>query len=819
MRAKLLCCLFVLAPISLHAAELTVDAGALRATLASDPWRITFTDASGAPVLAEATDSGSGPSGPLGFRTASGWVHAVRASNVTQAGNSITAEADTNDTLGRRLTVRLARDSDGVISLTARIGGTTADVEALGIGFDAAADERFFGFGERANALEHRGSVVESYVSDGPYDPSDRALIGQVLPPPGYRDRDDATYFPIPWLLSSRGYGVLVDNRETVYHRLATERPDAWSLEVVGAPIDTPLAPPPPQQLKLRVFAGPTPADALRRFSARIGRQPRAAAPWVFGPWYQPGGSIDEQVEQLQRLRAADAPASVSQTFFHYLPCGGDRSGEPRRTQAMHALGFAVTTYFNPMLCDEYHPVYERAVATGAFTRKANGEPYIYRYVTSRVFFVGQFDFTAPAGRILYRELLRDAIADGHDGWMEDFGEYTPLDSYTLDGRDGTTMHNRYVVDYHCIAYALTRVQERPIVRYQRSGWTGAARCAQVVWSGDPTSQWGYDGLASVVTTGLGMGLSGISTWGSDIGGFFGFFKQLTSEMLMRWVQLGAFTGVMRTERDGLAIPSYVRPQVDDPDQLANWRRWAKVRTQLYPYLVGAESEYRFKGLPIMRHLLLHWPNDPEAVQRDDEYLFGADLLVAPVLAPGLTSRDAYLPAGDWIDLWRALAYDEVSGGLILGSAQVIGGGQTVTVPAPPDEVPVFARAGTILPLLPADVDTLADYGAGTPDLVRLADRLDQLQLIVFPRGTSSARAFRGERYQSIEGDQRWELALDGNRTRTWTLQASLATLNRPFTASSVEFAGAPVADWSFDDATKVLRATFVGQRGRLVVD
>jgi hypothetical protein len=140
-------------------------------------------------------------------------------------------------------------------------------------------------------------------------------------------------------------------------------------------------------------------------------------------------------------------------------------------------------------------------------------------------------------------------------------------------------------------------------------------------------------------------------------------------------------------------------------------------------------------------------------------------------------------------------------------------------VPAPPDEVPVFARAGTILPLLPADVDTLADYGAGTPDLVRLADRLDQLQLIVFPRGTSSARAFRGERYRSIEGDQRWELALDGNRTRTWTLQASLATLNRPFTPSSVEFAGAPVADWSFDDATKVLRATFVGQRGRLVVD
>lgn len=813
--------LVALVPAAARAEAIAVDAGVLRAVLDTDPWRVTFTDGAGNRVLVEAADAGPGASGPVGFRTATGWVHATRARGVARDGDAVTAVVETTDALGRRLAVRLARDGEGVIALEARVeGGSTADVGALGMGFDAGTDERFFGLGERANAVEHRGEVVESYVSDGPYDPSDRSLIAAVLPPPGYRDRDDATYFPIPWLLSSRGYGVLVDNDETVYHRLATERADAWSVEVTGAPVGVP-ARPAPERLRLRVFAGPSPADVLRRFTARIGRQPRVEAPWVFGPWFQPGGGLDAQLTELENLRDADAPVSVAQTYLHYLPCGDSRAAESERTQAMHDLGVAVTTYFNPMLCDSYQPVFDRAVAEGALMRTAGGEPYIYQYVTSRVFDVGQFDFTAPPGRVLYRELLRQAIDDGHDGWMEDFGEYTPLDSYTQDGRDGTSTHNRYPVDYHCTAFALARHQQRPIVRFQRSGWTGAARCAQVVWSGDPTSQWGFDGLASVVTTGLGMGLSGVSTWGSDIGGFFGLFgKHLTGELLARWVQLGALSGVMRTERDGIAIPDYTRPQVDDDDQLANWRRWTKFRTQLYPYLAAADTTYRCTGLPIMRHLLLGWPDDPQALASADEYLFGPDLLVAPILTPGVSTRDVYLPAGQWIDLWRSVTYAAGSGGLVLAGAGVIPGGQSVTVPAPPDELPLFVRAGAVLPLLPPDVDTLADYGAGTPGLVRLADRLDQLELIAFPRGASSARAFRRERFTSVEADRRWELVLRGARPRTWKLQASLATLERPFVPCAVEFADKPLpaGDWSFDAATGVLQATWRGQSGRLVV-
>ena len=107
---------------------------------------------------------------------------------------------------------------------------------------------------------------------------------------------------------------------------------------------------------------------------------------------------------------------------------------------------------------------------------------------------------------------------------MEDFGEYTPLDSVSDPGGGrlpGTYAHNLYATRYHCAAYLRTVAAERPIVRFQRSGWTGAAPCAQVVWGGDPTTGFGFDGLRSAVTQALSAGTSGIGIWGSDIGGFF----------------------------------------------------------------------------------------------------------------------------------------------------------------------------------------------------------------------------------------------------------------------------------------------------------
>ena len=602
----------------------------------------------GSAILAEHPGTGSGPSGTLGFRTVLGWNHATEVLSSSVDDGVYTAELETTSPL-HTIQVELRPAGRGIISLDAQLQGPTLGVKAMGMGFTAPEGERYLGFGERSNQVDQAGSEVENYVADGPYQDEEYLGIQAFVPPWGLRDqRRDATYFPIPWLLSSQGYGVLADNPETSTFRLGSDDAGAWSVEVTAAPpgeLGAELADP-VDHLSLRFFAGPTPAGALRRFSEAVGRQPRAKAPWIFGPWFQP----DDEAADLAALREADAPVSVLQTYTHYLPCGEqETAAEQARTQAAHDGGVAITTYFNPMVCATYPERFNPAQAADALTETIAGTPYLYRYGANLddLFLVGQYDFFEEAGRELYGDALGEAVDDGYDGWMEDFGEYTPLDSRSDETIDGTRAHNEYARRYHCAAWQAIKSEPRPIVRFQRSGWTGAAKCAQVVWGGDPTTGWGFDGLSSAVTQALSAGTSGIGIWGSDIGGFFAIgFNELSPELLTRWVQFGAVSGVMRTQRNGVALPPRARPQVTDPGQIANWRRYTKLRTQLYPYLSAAESEYRRSGLPIMRHLILRYPGDPEAADAEDEYLFGPDILAAPVVTEGATQRDLYLPEG-----------------------------------------------------------------------------------------------------------------------------------------------------------------------------
>ena len=804
------------------AAAVTVaDAGALRADVSLDPWGLSLLDRSGATVLAEDPATGPGPSGTLGFRSGGVWHHAIRTLSGTAHGDEYLAELATNDPAGRTIELRLRAAQEGVIELEAAVLGPGPAVEALGIGFLADPGERYLGFGERSNAVDQRGKVVENYVADGPYQPDEWSVIELFVPEWGFRPRDDATYYPVPWLLSTGGYGVLVDSPETSYFRL--DQDGSWSVELVKGPPDeaVPASAPPPSRFRLRFFAGPEPADVLERLTRATGRQPPAAAPWVFGPWLQPTGNVSEQLGLLDQLQAADVPLSVAQTYLHYLPCGdqqGRRDAERARTAAIHERGLAVTTYFNPMVCASYGPVFNQAAAGGGLIENAAGEPYLFQYSTASSFDVAEFDFTDPAGRQGFSSVVAEALEDGHDGWMEDFGEYTPLDSQTAAGVPGTAVHNPYPRQYHCAAADAAAAAPRPIVRFQRSGWSGTAPCAEVVWGGDPTTTFGFDGLRSAVRQALSIGLSGISTWGSDIGGFFAIgADELTPELLIRWVQLGAVSGVMRTEADGIAVPEKSRPQVWDADQIANWRRYAKLRTQLYPYLVAAEASYQRRGLPIMRHLSLAFPGDRRAIERDDEFLFGPDLLAAPVLEPGATERALYLPRGRWVDLWRSARFRERRGSLALERAKLLRGGREVTLPAPLDELPLLARAGTLLGLLPADVDTLSDYPDGST--TALDERRDELALLAFPRGKSSARLYEDERIRSRERRRGWALRIQGERRRTYRIQATLGTLSERFHPRAVSVDGAPLAasKWSYDRDTRVLSVTVRGRSLRLV--
>ncbi len=803
-------------------AAVVADAGALRADVSSDPWGLRLVDPDGGLVLAEDASTGTGPAGTIGFRTAGAWVHATRVLSSHQDGGDYGAELATNDPAGRTMAVRLHPAADGVIGLDADVQGAGPPIEAIGIGFGARADERYLGFGERSQAVDQRGNVVEDYVADGPYERADWPLVEGVVPPWGFRPREDATYYPVPWLLSTAGYGVLVDNPETSYFRL--DQGGTWSVEVVSAPPDElpPASAPEVRHLSMRFFAGPEPADVLKRFTDAEGRQP-PPTPWTFGPWVQPSGGTDEQLALLDQLQAADAPMSVAQTYLHYLPCGdqrGQREAEQARTAAVHQRGLAVTTYVNPMVCTDYQPVYDQAAADDGLIENALGQPYLFQYSTSSTFRVAEFNFNTAGGRDAFASVIDEAIADGHDGWMEDFGEYTPLDSRSGPGGiPGTVEHNPYPTHYHCAAFDAAASAGRPIVRFQRSGYLGSAPCATVVWGGDPTVTWDFDGLRSAVHQALSMGLSGISTWGSDIGGFFALLDdELTPELLTRWVQFAAVSGVMRTEADGISVPDRDRPQVWDPDQIDNWRRYAKLHTQLYPYLAAADDRYQRTGMPLMRQLALEYPDDPTAAGRDDEFLFGPGILAAPVLEPGATERSLYLPKGRWVDLWRAVKYRESDGSLRLRRAKPMQGARDVTVPAPLTELPLLVRAGAVLPLLPANVDTLTDYPSDST--TSLADSQDSLSLLAFPRGKSSARMFAGEQLRSRERGKGWVLKVKGDRPRTYRLQASLKTLQNKFRPCGVSLDGKPLRNgaWDYERKQGRVNAKFTGRKLRLVV-
>jgi alpha-glucosidase (family GH31 glycosyl hydrolase) len=814
--------------------QLVVDAGALKLYVTESPWNMTFADADGNPVLVELPDMGDGPSGSLAMHLGppppgngqestlptvrdgmpatppvrdGGWVHATRVESSEHQGESYVATIATSNP-DRKLELVATPEADGVIQVTVK-PASTEGVQALGIGFVAEQEERFVGFGERSNTVDQAGWALEHYVSDGPYyDQAEWGIMGEVLPPWGTRWRPDATYFPIPWLLSSRGYGVLIDNDEISYHRVGSDSSEAWSMEVETT------------EMGFRVFGGPTPVEALGRYTQAVGTQPNNYAPWFFGPWLQ-----TESDTQIEEARLADVPTSLNATYLHYLPCGSQQGREEEqriRTATNHDMGVAIHTYFNPMICVSYEPAFSDSEAQGALIKHGDGETYIYDYSSNlgNSFEVSQFDFAAENGVSAYKALTDEAIEHGYDGWMEDFGEYTPLDSVSEDGATGTEFHNRYGRDYHCGAYEATLDAGKPLARFTRSGWTGSPACTPIVWGGDPTTGWDYDGLESSIFRALSMGTSGVGIWGSDIGGFFAMFgRSLGDELFDRWIAWGGLSVVMRSEKNGVQIPEYDRPQPWDEDHQPVWRMYSKLHTQLYPYIQAAAEDYYATGRPIMQHHVLTHPDDADATGRDDQYMFGPGILVAPVYTEGATDRELYLPEGTWVEWWRTVVYGEEGGTFTLRAAVMHEGTQTITVSAPIPEIPMFIEAGAVIPMLSPDVFTLAEYG-DDPEIIHASDRDHLLYVLAFPRGETTGKFYDDGTWTSAEADGSWTLKLENSRQRTIHLEASTGTLTQPFDVCGVTLDGTalPEADWSYDQSTRVLDATFTTTSGTLTV-
>ena len=658
------------------------------------------------------------------------WIPLTGVLSGREVAGGYEASLGTEDGRRAHMTVQLV--GEGSVAIRVAVDGATV----CGAAFHAEPGERWLGFGERSHAVSLERGVIENYVGEGPYQPHEYPFLNGIVPPWGIRNRSDATYFPVPWVLSTRGYGIWIERDEVSYLRFRSPDVERWGIEVESG------------VMAFTVFAGPSPLDALGRFTAATGRQIPPER-WWFGPWYQSGHAnhvpLEEEVRQADVL--SESALSAAETHCRYLPLGEDRgyeASEQARTHFFHSRGLAVLSYINPLIGLDYQSVYDKAETRGALM----GDPFP-AYAGGREpssTLETQFDFTHPEAGPTWGEVADRMVGHGFDGWMEDFGEYTPLDAVMADGSTGTAAHNRYPTLYHRtaaeVADELESKHGRRLVRFVRAGWTGTARYAPIVWGGDPTTGWEFDGLASAVIEGLSMGASGVAMWGSDTGGFLSSVDQLTPELLVRWIQFSAFSPVMRTKAGGIEIPPYDRPQIWDPDILPSWQHWAEWHTRLNDYLLTAHATYRRTGRPIMCALELEYPSLGPV---DDQYLLGPDLLVAPVLRPGVTSRQVVLPPGRWWDLF--------------GRMTPLEGPGTVAVAVGADDIPVFVKDGAVIGLLPRGPRSLSPYAPPPPD-----DR----DVLVFPSSDVSRSGPLGpaHRYRIGKGS----LTLDGPAGARWSV-------------------------------------------------
>lgn len=578
----------------------------------------------------------------------------------------------------------------------------------LSIGFSCDKDDHFAGFGSQTHDVDHRGFTVPTFVAEQGIGKADHdEYTGSWF----LQGRRHSSHIPIPQYLARRGYVLAVGTDHEARFALCSESETAGRVDVS-----------PPAVIHL--FDGPTPAQALTRASAQLGR-PRMPPRVAFAPWNDAIFGSDAVRGVAQRLRDNKIPTSVIWTEDWkggtFNANGGyslseewevDTTLYPDFSQLaadLHDQGFHFHVYFNPFIYKD-SSAWGETEQNGWLIKKEDGSPY--SFTGAKFTETSLIDLTNPDARGWVVAKMRDAMAQGADGWMNDFAEWLPTDSVTAGG-SGLDIHNKYPVLWQETAReAIDGAPDgKERLFFGRSGWLGTPQLADVIWAGDQrTDMQPDDGLPTVVPIGIGLGVTGVSTYGHDIGGYQSATNEVTSkETFFRWTSLAAWSPVMRTHH-GTKPSTY--PGMDPPlnqdqwrwdtdaETIEHFRRYAAQHMALVPLFEGLARAAADTGVPIWRGLFMAYPEDEATWPLVDEVMVGDGLLVAPVLAKGQQARTVYLPPDVWYP-W--------DGG------PSIEGGVSVEVNAPLEEIPIFARAGAIIPTFPDGVMTLINSSPEVP--------------------------------------------------------------------------------------------------------
>jgi alpha-glucosidase len=585
---------------------------------------------------------------------------------------------------------------------------TTSDpsLDRLTLRVASRASERIFGMGEQAphDRLDLKGRTITVLSQEGgvgrghvPISPAVNAIS------PGSAGSEGSTYYAAPHYLTSDLRSLLLENTELSVFDFT--RPDVTTI-AVHAPV-----------MMGRILYGTSPLELIERFTAYAGRMP-APPTWVDrGAIVALARDLPTSRTIVQQLQAAGVRLAAvwnqtwsgkvetyigEQVLWNWVLNERTHPGWTTWVGDLASAGARTLCYVNPMLVDppaSAGPVarnlFREARDRGYLVTRADGTPYLLK-VTA--FDVGLLDLTNVSAWTWMKQVLRDELIDKArcSGWMVDFGEALPFDAQLASGVSAASYHNRYPVEWMRLNREAIEEAGKlgEILTFNRSGFTRTPAHSLMVWQGDQLTTWDrYDGLVSAMHGLINGGFSGISLNHSDTGGYtslslaglVGYERE--AELLARWTEMNAFTALLRTHEGNQ--PGVNAQVYTDATSLAHFARFSKVYAALASYRRQLFAEAESRGWPVVRHLWLHYPDDPIAQTTDDEFLLGREILVAPVKNKCWTwpvcpyDKDVYLPAGRWVHLWSGVTYGDAARG------------QRVSVRAPIGQPAVFYREGS----------------------------------------------------------------------------------------------------------------------------
>lgn len=486
--------------------------------------------------------------------------------------------------------------------------------------------ELLYGTGERFTPFVKNGQTVEIYNEDG-------------------GTSTEQAYKNIPFYISNKGYGVLVNHPERVSFEFGTENVTKAAFSVEGGSLD------------YFFFNGPTMKDVLTRYTDLSGK-PTLPAPWTFGLWLSTSFTTNYDEETVMSFIDGMLDRGIPlRTFhfdcfwmkaFHWTDFVWDEKVFPDPAgllSRIKAKGLNICVWINPYIGQE-SILFAEGMEKGYFIKRLNGDVWQWDMWQPGMALV---DFTNPEACKWYQAKLEALLDMGVDCFKTDFGERIPVNCVYHDGSDPKKMHNYYTYLYNKVVFELLEKKrgKGEAVLFARSATVGGQKFP-VHWGGDCWSD--YESMEESLRGGLSLLMSGFGFWAHDIGGFE---HTSTADVYKRWVAFGLLSSHSRLH----GSQSYRVPWLYDEEAVDVVRTFTRLKASLMPYLYQTSIDTSRSGVPTMRSMVLEFTEDKNCSYLDKQYMLGDSLLVAPIFNDeGIGSF--YLPKGTWTDFFTGEAID-----------------------------------------------------------------------------------------------------------------------------------------------------------------